>query len=203
MKLTSRHWLWLGLAVVALLSGLWSWRPMDKSAGRLAILPLEGFGFSSRDLPLNQTEIQTYRQAEAIKRLYQTKGQRFILTAVDGSRNRHAVHDPLYCFRGDGWQVLRQQLVTVPGGHAKLLTLMMSLREIRRNTMRSVLTTLGVIIGVAAVIAMVHLGQGATLRITNDISSLGRNLLFVFPGSGRRPAVSRGGGPRRPRPGRA
>ena len=68
-------------------------------------------------------------------------------------------------------------------------TLMMSLREIRRNTMRSVLTTLGVIIGVAAVIAMVHLGQGATLRITNDISSLGRNLLFVFPGSGRRTAT--------------
>lgn len=129
MKLTSRHWLWLGLAVVALLSGLWSWRPMDKSAGRLAILPLEGFGFSSRDLPLNQTEIQTYRQAEAIKRLYQTKGQRFILTAVDGSRNRHAVHDPLYCFRGDGWQVLRQQLVTVPGGHAKLLTLTRSGRQ--------------------------------------------------------------------------
>jgi putative ABC transport system permease protein len=68
-------------------------------------------------------------------------------------------------------------------------TLLMSLREIRRNTMRSVLTTLGVIIGVAAVIAMVHLGEGATRRITNDISSLGRNLLFVFPGAGRRTAT--------------
>ena len=65
-------------------------------------------------------------------------------------------------------------------------TLLMAIREIRRNTMRSVLTTLGVIIGVAAVIAMVTLGQGATLRVTNDISSLGRNLLFVFPGSARR-----------------
>jgi putative ABC transport system permease protein len=68
-------------------------------------------------------------------------------------------------------------------------TLLMSLREIRRNTLRSVLTTLGVIIGVAAVIAMVHLGEGATRRITNDISSLGRNLLFVFPGAGRRTAT--------------
>ena len=45
-------------------------------------------------------------------------------------------------------------------------TLVMSLREIRRNGMRSLLTTLGVIIGVGAVIAMVHLGQGATARIT-------------------------------------
>ncbi|MBK8170283.1 MAG: ABC transporter permease [Sandaracinaceae bacterium] len=65
-------------------------------------------------------------------------------------------------------------------------TLLMSFREIRRNTLRSILTTLGVIIGVAAVIAMVTLGQGATARITSDIASLGKNLLFVFPGSARR-----------------
>jgi putative ABC transport system permease protein len=65
-------------------------------------------------------------------------------------------------------------------------TLLMALRAIRRNGLRSLLTTLGVIIGVAAVIAMVHLGEGATRRITADISSLGKNLLFVFPGSGRR-----------------
>jgi putative ABC transport system permease protein len=65
-------------------------------------------------------------------------------------------------------------------------TLLMSFREIRRNTMRSVLTALGVIIGVAAVIAMVHLGQGATARVTSDISKMGKNLLFVTPGANRR-----------------
>ena len=66
-------------------------------------------------------------------------------------------------------------------------TLVMSLRELRRNKMRSALTMLGIIIGVGAVIALVTLGESATLKITSDISSLGRNMLVVQQGaSGRR-----------------
>ena len=64
--------------------------------------------------------------------------------------------------------------------------LRIALREIRYNLMRSVLTALGIIIGVAAVIAIVSLGRGATEKVTNDISSLGRNLLIVSPGTDRR-----------------
>jgi putative ABC transport system permease protein len=63
--------------------------------------------------------------------------------------------------------------------------LRIALRELRSNIMRSGLTALGIIIGVAAVIAIVSLGGGATQRITADISSLGRNLLIVIPGSNR------------------
>src|SRR3954454_4139460 len=66
----------------------------------------------------------------------------------------------------------------------------MSIREIRRNTMRSVLTTLGIVIGVASVIAMVTLGRGATAKITADIASMGTNLLIVSPGAERRGATS-------------
>ena len=65
-------------------------------------------------------------------------------------------------------------------------TLSMAVREIRRNVMRSVLTALGIVIGVAAVILMVTLGQSATLKITGDIANLGNNLLIVMPGSERR-----------------
>jgi len=61
--------------------------------------------------------------------------------------------------------------------------LSMALREVRRNAMRSVLTALGIVIGVAAVIAMVHLGNAATRSVTDQISSLGQNLLFVTPGA--------------------
>ena len=63
--------------------------------------------------------------------------------------------------------------------------LRIALRELRSNIMRSGLTSLGIIIGVAAVITIVSLGGGATQRITSDISSLGRNLLIVVPGSNR------------------
>ncbi len=61
-------------------------------------------------------------------------------------------------------------------------TLLLALREIRRNVLRSFLTMLGIVIGVAAVITMVTLGKGATQAIADQVSSLGSNLLIVRPG---------------------
>jgi len=59
---------------------------------------------------------------------------------------------------------------------------MLALREIRRNIMRSALTILGIVIGVAAVIIMVTIGRGATAQVTEQIASLGTNLLMVRTG---------------------
>lgn len=61
-------------------------------------------------------------------------------------------------------------------------TLLLALRSIRRNLMRSFLTILGIVIGVAAVITMVTVGNGATMAVQNQISSLGTNLLMIRPG---------------------
>ncbi|MEY5097304.1 MAG: hypothetical protein RJA36_23 [Pseudomonadota bacterium] len=61
-------------------------------------------------------------------------------------------------------------------------TLVLAWRSIRRNLLRSFLTVLGIVIGVAAVITMVTLGQGATRAIQNQIAGLGSNLLQVRPG---------------------
>ena len=63
-----------------------------------------------------------------------------------------------------------------------LNTLLLALRSIRRNLMRSFLTILGIVIGVSAVITMVTVGNGATLAVQNQISGLGTNLLQVRPG---------------------
>ncbi|MBW1795672.1 MAG: ABC transporter permease [Deltaproteobacteria bacterium] len=60
--------------------------------------------------------------------------------------------------------------------------ILLAFRDIRRNVMRSSLTMLGIVIGVAAVITMVTLGRGATERVTADIVSLGSNLLHVRQG---------------------
>ncbi|WP_127068425.1 MULTISPECIES: ABC transporter permease [unclassified Veillonella] len=57
------------------------------------------------------------------------------------------------------------------------------------NKMRSLLTMLGIIIGVAAVIALVSIGYGVRQQITESISSLGSNLLMVYPGAPRTPGV--------------
>ncbi len=61
-------------------------------------------------------------------------------------------------------------------------SLLLALRSIRRNLLRSFLTVLGIVIGVSAVITMVTLGQGATQAVRNQIASLGSNLLQVRPG---------------------
>jgi putative ABC transport system permease protein len=66
------------------------------------------------------------------------------------------------------------------------ITLVMALREIRRNTLRSFLTMLGIVIGVGAVIALVTIGEGATMQVTSDIGKLGDRLLIVSPGGMRR-----------------
>ena len=63
-----------------------------------------------------------------------------------------------------------------------LSVFMLALRSVRRNTLRSFLTILGIVIGVSAVITMVTLGNGATQAIQTQISSLGTNLLMVRPG---------------------
>ncbi|HBI16206.1 MAG TPA: multidrug ABC transporter substrate-binding protein [Desulfobulbaceae bacterium] len=67
---------------------------------------------------------------------------------------------------------------------------LLALREIRRNVMRSLLTMLGIVIGVAAVIAMVTIGGGATAQVTEQIASMGSNLLMVRPGQHRGPGAS-------------
>ena len=65
--------------------------------------------------------------------------------------------------------------------------LFLALREIRNNLMRAGLTTLGIVIGVAAVIMMVTLGNSASKSVTGQIASMGRNLIVVFPGQNQGP----------------
>jgi putative ABC transport system permease protein len=76
-----------------------------------------------------------------------------------------------------------------------LKMLFLALGSIRRNWLRSFLTTLGIVIGVSAVITMVTLGQGATRAVQTQISSLGSNLLQVRPGQRLGPGGGAGGAP--------
>ena len=59
----------------------------------------------------------------------------------------------------------------------------LSLRALRRNKGRSLLTALGIIIGIAAVIAVVSVGEGASVMMRQQIESMGKNLVMIFPGS--------------------
>ena len=69
-------------------------------------------------------------------------------------------------------------------------TIVLAAREIRRHLLRSFLTILGIVIGVAAVVTMVTLGNGTTAAVRQQIASLGSNILQIRPGQG----FGRGGG---------
>ena len=75
-----------------------------------------------------------------------------------------------------------------------LTTFLLAIRSIRRHLLRSFLTTLGIVIGVGAVVTMVTLGKATTAAVQKQISALGTNILQVRPGQG----FGRGGGGPRP-----
>ena len=61
-------------------------------------------------------------------------------------------------------------------------TILLAVRDIRRNVMRSILTILGIIIGVGSVITLVTIGSGTTVQVTGQISDMGSNVLLIMPG---------------------
>jgi hypothetical protein len=118
-----RRWLWAALGTVMILSLLWEVVPRPDASARLDRLPVAGFHLFSKDMPLNPVEADIYHGANVRKRIYQAGHEKFILLAIDGTHDRHAVHDPLYCFRGGGWTVGSDRLMPIPGGVARRLDL--------------------------------------------------------------------------------
>ena len=80
------------------------------------------------------------------------------------------------------------------------MTVVTALRALRRNLLRSTLTMLGVIIGVAAVVTMVSVGRGADAAVQQQIQSLGNNLLMIIPGATTANGVRSGWAPPRRSP---
>ena len=97
---------------------------------RMNQLPKSGLGYIGLDLPMVPSEDSVYKRAHVLKRGYQYGlYNRFVLIVVDGSQNRHAVHDPLYCFRGAGWDIVINQTIPIEGGEARFLRLLKNGKE--------------------------------------------------------------------------
>src|SRR5881397_2831824 len=72
--------------------------------------------------------------------------------------------------------------------------LQIAARALRRNKLRTILTMLGIIIGVGAVVAMVSIGNGAKAMVEAQIASLGQNVILIFTGSVTRSGLHTGWG---------
>ena len=124
------RWLWVGLGAVVFLAVVWTSIPLPDAAGRLQALPKRGVDFLSRDLPLSPGETKALGPVAYLKRLYVWRGQRFAVLAVDGTHNRHVVHDPQYCLQGAGWHLVSTRPVAIVGGHAMLARFTRSNRSV-------------------------------------------------------------------------
>ena len=98
---------------------------------RLAALPLNAAGFHSTDLPLSTAEVQVYRHIHVLKKLCAWHGEQAQLVCLDGTHDRHAVHDPRLCFRSARWEVLSESVVPHPaGGEMRRMRLRRDNREV-------------------------------------------------------------------------
>jgi hypothetical protein len=114
-----RHGRWILLGVVTIVALFWPSVELKDASARLAALPEEGSGFVSKELNSSETERKQLGGALAIRRLIITDdGSRVILNIIDGTHNRHAVHDPAYCFAGAGWQIERAEKIELSRGEA-------------------------------------------------------------------------------------
>jgi hypothetical protein len=121
MNRTKQNLLWAALALAIVLGIAWQFYPLADAKERILALPLNGEGFSGQDVPLSEFEKTFFTKVNVLKRVYKIGERYFFVTALDGTRNRHVVHDPYYCFKGSGWEILSDKSFPIPGGTASLL----------------------------------------------------------------------------------
>lgn len=119
MKIAS---IWkIGVPAAIALGIAWQAYPLPDGSGRLSAMALSGPGFAGENVALDPGERAVYGSARVLKRKYASKAGAVLVTIVDGARNRHGVHDPIYCLRGAGWEVVDMQDVAAPHGRGEWL----------------------------------------------------------------------------------
>jgi len=123
MKSLSQNVLWILLVCAVGLGLVWQFYPLDDAKNRIDTLPLDGPDYSGKMLFLTPFEEEFFNGVNVLKRVYKIGNRQYFVTILDGTRNRHVVHDPYYCFRGAGWEILNARSVLIPGGDAKLISI--------------------------------------------------------------------------------
>jgi hypothetical protein len=115
--------LFSGLFVLVLLALLVRGLELPDASTRIKNFPRQGTMFQSKQVPLTDFEKDMLGTASGYKAIYLWQGLRYAFTIIDGTRNRQAVHDPRYCFRGAGWANTADRTVDFSGGQARRVEL--------------------------------------------------------------------------------
>lgn len=96
--------------------------PLRDASDRLERLPAFAPGLVTREGAVSEAERQVFGEARIFRREIALQKEGFILTVIDGTKNRHALHDPYYCIQGAGYQIVHAQKCAIVGGAATELT---------------------------------------------------------------------------------
>lgn len=121
MTAKTRIALWACLFIAITLGLIWQFYPLPDAGQRINSLPLISSGYQGEDLPLTPVENDFFSGVNVIKRIYKVGSELFFITILDGTKNRHVVHDPYYCFKGSGWSIENKESIPVLNGEAELL----------------------------------------------------------------------------------
>lgn len=121
MNERSQLWLWAALIAAILLGMVWQFAPLPDAKKRMEDLPLSGIGYKGKTIPLEPFEEEFFKDVTVLKRVYEVGGQPFFITVLDGTKNRHVVHDPYYCFRGGGWEIAEENPFPMNMGYGSKL----------------------------------------------------------------------------------
>jgi hypothetical protein len=119
----SANFLWLALLVMIPLGLTWEYYPLSDASARLDKFPRNTGQVQSSDLAMSPSEMAVFHDVDVVKRLAVEGEDRAVVTIIDGTRDRHAVHDPAFCFRGAGWEVTGQESIPLANGRGRLLHL--------------------------------------------------------------------------------
>jgi len=120
---TKARLIWGFMIIAVALGLLWQFFPLADASARLAALPERGIMMHSQEIPVTAAEDAIFAGATVLKRLVKVRSQAVVLTVIDGTHNRHAVHDPAFCFRGAGWEVEDELPFAVEWGEARRVAL--------------------------------------------------------------------------------
>lgn len=123
MKPKTQLILFSGLIALVIAALLLRQIEIPNASVRLASYPEKGPGFTSQHAELTEFERDMLGPALARKSIYAWRGLRYAVIIIDSTRNRQAVHDPRYCFRGAGWKIVAEQELKIAGGEARKLVL--------------------------------------------------------------------------------
>ncbi len=119
-----RKLLFILCGLSALIALVWPALPMLDGPDRLSAMPQAGRVFQSQTLEFSDEDKKFLGGARAVQRIIQTQhSPPIVISVIDGSGNRHAVHDPSYCLAGGGWIIRSEKQVNLSAGVANWISM--------------------------------------------------------------------------------